>query len=109
MGFNDLLDNFNTTAIGMLGPVTATVGAADPIPCLFDAPYKGVSLETGEIESSAPALTITSAQVAALSIVHSTSIAISGTPGGYDDDTYSVIEIHPDGAGLTKLILEISE
>jgi hypothetical protein len=85
----------------------ATVGT-EPISAIFDAPFKAASPETGMVESSAPAATVKSSDVTACSIVHGTSIAISGTPGGQYDGTYTVIGIEPDGQGMTRLILEES-
>jgi len=98
-----------TTDIDMLfeefADATATIGA-DSISVIFDAPYKGVSIETNEIEAYSPMATVKSTDVAALSIAHGTSIIISGTPGGEYDGTYTVIGIEPDGQGTKKLILE---
>lgn len=99
MAFDDLDIFFNDFN------VTATIGAI-PIPVLFDAPYKGINIETNEIESYAPAATAKSTDVAARSIVHGTSITISGTPGGEYDGTYKCVGLEPDGQGMTKLILE---
>lgn len=99
MAFDDLdifFSDFN---------VTATIGTT-PISVLFDAPYKGISIETNEIETYAPVATAKSSDVAAQSIAHGTSITISGTPGGGHDGTYKCVGTEPDGQGLTKLILE---
>jgi len=85
--------------------VTATIGVT-PIPVIFDAPYKGISIETNEIESYAPTAMAKSTDVAARSIAHGTSITISDTPCGEYDGTYKCIAMEPDGQGMTKLILE---
>ncbi|MHC1697771.1 MAG: hypothetical protein AB9919_06885 [Geobacteraceae bacterium] len=100
MAFDDLDIFFGDFA------ATATVGISAPISVIFDAPYKGISIETNEIEGYAPAATAKSSDVAALSIAHGTAISISGTPGSEYDGDYTVIGIEPDGQGLTKLILE---
>lgn len=84
---------------------TATIGTT-PISVLFDTPYRGIGIESGEVESSSPAATAKSSDVATLGIAHGTEIGISGTPGGEYDGDYTVIGMEPDGQGMTKLILE---
>lgn len=77
--------------------VTATVGGVS-VTVLFDVPGKAMNMFDGQMTTTAPGCTMKSSDVTARSIAYGTSIAISGT-------TYTVTEIEPDGAGLTRLTL----
>ena len=81
---------------------TATVAGED-LPTLYDAPFTAPSVYTQQVESSAPACTLKSADALRLEILHGTPVTIkkNGVPVG----DFTVNGIQPDGAGLTRLIL----
>lgn len=85
----DLADFIN---LDTPGSVAATIGAATVVG-LFDGDYRDVLGVAG----SAPVLTIPIASVAAVSI--GDAVVANAT-------NYTVVGIHPDGTGLTRLILE---
>lgn len=63
---------------------------------IFDDAYKGINLATGEIESTDPQVIIKASDISG--IEHGATLIINST-------TYYVTGIHPDGAGLTTLML----
>lgn len=75
---------------------TPSGGDAETISGIFDAEYTARNTATGEIETSAPQIQVATRDI--LSIAHDDTIVKSGT-------TYNVIGIHPDGTGMTVLIL----
>jgi hypothetical protein len=86
----DLSVFFNTSEFA----VTATVAGAG-VSVIFDNGYQGAL--NGFLESSAPSITGPSASLAT---------AVQGTAVTVNAIAYKVMEVHPDGTGITKLMLE---
>ena len=61
--------------------------------------YEAVELYDGRVESAGPYVLVKSTDVTLYEIDHGTELEIDST-------TYTIVEIQPDGQGLTKLILE---
>jgi hypothetical protein len=83
--------------------------AAVHIPGIYERAY----LEVNGIESTAPSFIIPSAEVAARQIVVGTQLrapegeeAAWGSPDWWGGTLFTVRGLDPDGAGLTRLILE---
>lgn len=68
-----------------------------PVDGVFDEPFTTASPLSGQIEASAPTLTLKTAAVPA-GTAH-------GSPVVVRDTSYTVAGIQPDGSGLTSLIL----
>lgn len=71
-------------------------GEATTISGIFDDEYQAMNTETGEVETSPPQIQVSSDDVEGVS--HGDTIIKRAT-------TYNIIGIHPDGTGLTVLIL----
>lgn len=87
----DLSAFFNTSEFA----TTANVAGVGGVSVIFDNGYQGAL--NGFIESSAPSITGPSASLA--SAVQGTSVTINAV-------AYKVMEVHPDGTGIIKLMLE---
>lgn len=81
---------------GVSATYTHAGGAGATISVLFDNAYIQANLGGVEVESLGPAATCKSSDVS--NAVHGDTLTISGT-------TYNIIGIHPDGSGITVLIL----
>lgn len=82
---------------------TPSGGAPVSVGVIFDAPYSGVPFRDAsgaEIESSAPSALVRDADVPG--VAHGDTLTVRGT-------VYRVVEVHPDGTGLTTLILSQDE
>jgi len=71
--------------------VTATVGGV-AVPAIFDAPYA----DALGVAGTSPVLTIDSSSVTP---AYGAAVSVAGA-------SYTVAEIHPDGTGMTRLVLE---
>ena len=74
--------------------VTVTVAGAD-VPVLFDNGYQAAL--SGYAESALPSIVGATADLA--SLVHGSTVTVS-------DVDYKVTQVHPDGTGISTLILE---
>lgn len=68
-----------------------------PVNGIFDNDYAAVRGELGDVESNRPAFMCAAADVA--SVAYGDTAKVSGV-------SYTVRGIHPDGTGVTVLILE---
>jgi len=83
-------------------PHSAAVGS-ETAQVLYDAPFRTTELYEGQVETSAPACSMLDADVARLSIIHSTHITIIN--GQSLVGVFEVIGIEPDGIDMTRLTL----
>ena len=75
--------------------VAATIGSAT-VYGIFDDAYESVNIATGEITTTAPRFLCRTSDVT--SVAQSTTVTIGGV-------SYKVINIEPDGTGMTALAL----
>jgi hypothetical protein len=65
---------------------------------IFSAPARKEALYEGQIETSAPALRMLDTDCASAAVVYNTQLTVLGIQ-------YAVIELEPDGLGMTTLHL----
>lgn len=97
--FADIEAGVASDTMRMLANAVAAVvgGSATEFPVIFDR--AALESPTG-ITASAPVLTALDADVAGFA-AHTTRLTVRGA-------TFTVIDIQPDGAGMTLLVLEVA-
>lgn len=90
----------NASAMRMANASARLVGGFDDFPVIFDRSF--VQTDTGA-SAARPLATALDAAVVSVQ-AHSTRIEVSGAPAG--NGTYLVLDLQPDGTGLTVLVLE---
>jgi hypothetical protein len=86
--------------------VTATPDAGTPFTVLFDRAH--IEAMGGDISGTYPAVLAASADVSSL-VPHTNTLVIAGSdhqPARAGDVQYKIVDIQPDGIGLSTLILE---
>ena len=71
-------------------------GAAIPIKVIFDDEYREIALSAGSVEGSVPQCLAKSSDVE--DAVHGDTLKVGET-------TYKIIEVQPNGTGITTLML----
>ncbi len=92
----DLLNFFDTDTHGISASVTID-GTATSISVILNKEYFAIAGESVDVDGTQPVVTCRSSDVAGIDT--SDTIAISGI-------TYNIVNIQPDGTGMTVLILQ---
>ncbi len=93
----DLAGFFDTDAHGETATITIN-GSGSSISVIFNNEYFGIAPDIGvEIESTSPVVTGRSSDMT--NVENGDTITISGV-------TYNIVNVQPDGQGITQLILE---
>lgn len=94
----DLASFFDATEFATSALYTPAVGVPSTVVGIFDAEFAAVDLQAGvEVESTRPQFMCRTADVAAAA--HGETLVIGAI-------TYTIRGAHPDGTGVTTLILE---
>lgn len=94
--FAAIEQSINAEVLANLANAAATFGGAQ-VPVIFDNSY--AQAMAGMVEASMPSCQAATADVAAL--VQGSTLTINAM-------SYRVTEVHPDGTGLTTLLLELA-
>lgn len=79
---------------------THSAGAPATISVLFNNPFTGIDALEATMESTGPRALARSSDVA--DVIHGDTLEVNGT-------TYYIRGIHPDGSGMTELMLSEDE
>lgn len=99
--FAALEQRANTAVMASLSNATASIGGAAAIGCIFDNDYVLAEVGTSGMAATAPAITVPTSAVPATPI--GVSVALTSAGG---TSTWRIAEHHPDGTGLSVLLLE---
>tara|TARA_R100000697_G_scaffold72682_1_gene85040 strand:+ start:1740 stop:2042 length:303 start_codon:yes stop_codon:yes gene_type:complete len=92
----DLLNFFDTDAHGATATVSIN-GSASSISVIINKEYFAIAGESVDVDGTQPVVTCRSSDVT--NIDTADTIAIDGT-------TFNIVNIQPDGTGITTLILQ---
>jgi hypothetical protein len=96
MGFADLEQRTNAAVMRRLSNARGQqVGGASDFPVIFDRAH--VETAAG-VSATAPIATVLDADIVGF-VAHTTQMTIG-------DGTYTVLDIQPDGTGMSQLVLE---
>ena len=97
MGFSDRIARVNVTVMGRFDKVPATVNR-ETVMVIFNDPSKQLTVFNVEVNSTAPFCIMKSSDILANDVENGTVISI-------DNSDYEVINVAPDGAGLSIVTL----
>lgn len=94
MTFATALSSAHAALLATFGEAITIAGVAKT--GIYSGPYEEVAMQGGAVEGYAPHVLVKNADAAG--VTHGTAVVARGV-------TYYVVNIHPDGEGMTALVL----
>lgn len=94
MSFTAAMTSAHAALLATMGEAITIAGVAKT--GIYSGAYEETNLALGQVEGFAPHVLVAAAD--AVAVVHGTAVVARGT-------TYYVVNIQPDGEGLTALVL----